>query len=76
MSFQPVPERAQAVLTWEEVHGSWRGFDDRRCLMAIVVRYDVPPGWAAFLRQERAPGVWATAEEAQCAADDRHTAKG
>lgn len=48
----------------------------RRCLMATVVRYDVPAGWAAFVRQERVPGVWATAEEAQCATDDRHTAKG
>jgi hypothetical protein len=44
--------------------------------MATVVRYDVPAGWAAFVRQERVPGVWATAEEAQCATDDRHTAKG
>lgn len=62
------------ALAWEFDHGSWHGFDDRRRLVATAVHYDTPePGWRAFLRGHRVDGgPWATAEEAQAAADDAH----
>jgi hypothetical protein len=57
------------VLSWEARGGSWFGFDAEQRLRAQVVRYDQPAGWVAFVRQERMPGRYLTAEEAKATVD-------
>jgi hypothetical protein len=54
---------------------AWRGMDDRRRLVATVVRYDAGGVyWVAAVRQERLQGRHEAAELAMVAAEQAHDA--
>ena len=62
------------------------GYDEAGFLVATIVAYTYPDGhasvprtgdryWLAFVRQDRVPGAWPTAEQARAAPDAEHAAR-